>query len=134
MGQILRLIIHDHVTGEEWRTPEHNDNKKKDDYHNVIKPELKKLLTQRLRDILGSNGDFEIEDGEIIYVSQRINKNTGKKSNISRPTGIPADYFFERISFMLLHTTFNFALKYKVKLTIEIDPTEKHTFVVSVEL
>lgn len=133
MGQILRLIIHDHVTGEEWRTPEHNDNKKKDDYHNVIKPELKKLLTKRLRDIVGSNGDFEIEDGEIIYVSQRINEKTGKKSNISKPTGIPADYFFEKISFMLLHTAFGFAMQHKVKLTIELEPTEKHILKISFE-
>lgn len=133
MGQILRLIIHDHVTGEEWRTPEHNDNKKKDDYHNGVKPELKKLLSKKIQSVLGTNGDFEIEEGKIIYVSQRINENTGKRVKKRFSLDIPAKDYFDRVSYMLLFTAYDFAVSNNVKLIIEIEPTEEYALMISVE-
>lgn len=133
MGQILRLILHDHITGDEWRTPEHNDNKKKDDYHDEVKQELKKLLSNKIRAVFGTNGDFEIEDGKIIYVSQRYSEKTGGQVKKTFRLDIPAEDYFDQVSYMLLFTAYDFAMKYKVRLIIEIEPTEEYTIVVSVE-
>lgn len=42
MGHIIRLLVRDRTTGESYKTPNHDNNKKKDDYHRKIKEDLKK--------------------------------------------------------------------------------------------
>ncbi|MBI2279163.1 MAG: hypothetical protein HYU68_00495 [Bacteroidetes bacterium] len=125
MAQIIRLILIDNFTGNVYRTENHNDDNKKDDYHNEIKPLLKKELTDKIKGIYGTNGDFIIEDGKIVYVSTKTNPQTGKRIKRSVPLGIPAEDYFERLSFNILWITYNFANKHKINITIILEHTEE---------
>jgi hypothetical protein len=53
-------------------------------------------MTPKLKNRFGHNCDIEIEDDEIIIVSQRFDK-SGNKPKQRAQTGIPAESFFEQI-------------------------------------
>lgn len=133
MGHIIRLIVKDRATKDTYKTPEHNDNKKKDDYHRELKEELKKQLCKKIKDIYGHNGDFEVDNGEIIYVSQKVDEETGQKREKVYRTRLPTDGYFEKVEFFILWTTYQYSKENKVDISIHLSFIDENCFQIIIE-
>jgi len=133
MQHIIRLIVKDRTTKDNYKTPDHNDNKKKDDYHRELKEELKKQLNKKIKDIYGHNGDFEVDNGEIIYVSQKVDEDTGQKRERVYRTGLPTDGYFERIEFIILWTTYLFSKENEIDISIHFSFIDENYFQIIIE-
>ena len=133
MGHIIRLIVKDRATKDTYKTPEHNDNKKKDDYHRELKEELKKQLSKKIKDIYGHNGDFEVDNGEIIYVSQKVDEETGQKREKVYRTRLPTDGYFEKVEFFILWTTYQYSKENKVDISIHLSFIDENCFQIIIE-
>ena len=133
MGHIIRLIVIDRTTKDTYKTPDHNDIKKQDDYHRELKDELKKELSRKIKEIYGGNGDFEVDNGEIIYVSQKIDNETGRKSEKVHRTGLPTDGYFEKVEFLIMLMTYQFCKENEIDFTIHFLFTEENNNQIIVE-
>lgn len=100
----LHLVLIDAKTREIWQTPNHNGDKRKDDYHRDIKPIIIRRLSNKLKKRFGVNCNIEISNGEIFIVSQKFDKETGKRLNSRTNANLNADEFFQKISKLLFVT------------------------------
>jgi hypothetical protein len=119
----------DRVTTATWVTKGHNDDKRKDDYHREVKKQIIADLEPKLRKQFGDNCDIEIDNGEIIIISQRYDEQTGKKSKKEKNTRLPADRYFDKvISFIL--TTIEKITFDKLTILVEVDRDKEKRIVV----
>jgi len=100
----LHLVLIDSKTKQVWQTPNHSDDKRKDDFHREVKPIIIKRLSRKLKNRFGENCDIQISDGEIFIVSQKINEESGKRQNARINTNLNADDYFNRVSKLLFIT------------------------------
>ena len=132
----LNLILIDAKTKEIWKTPKHNDDKRKDDFHRDVKPIIIRKLTRKLKNRFGENCDIHISDGEIYIVSQRINEKTGKRENNRINTNLSAEDYFDQISELLFITILNqlniFDFE-SIKITIDRNSENIVNFIVELE-
>lgn len=84
----------------------------------MVKEELKKELSEKVKDIYGHNGDFEIDNGEIIYVFQKTDNKTGRRKENVYKKGIKADEYFDKIKFLILSTTYRFIKEKKIDIAV----------------
>lgn len=75
------MIFVDSKTKKRYKSPNHNDDKKLDDWHNSKGKKYKEVVMskveQGLKDKYGSNADIAIVDGKI-HLNPRIDKYRGK--------------------------------------------------------
>ncbi|MGE0772484.1 MAG: hypothetical protein AB7K37_12280 [Cyclobacteriaceae bacterium] len=101
---VCRLILRDRISKAKWKTRNHSDDKKKDDYHREVKGQIISDLGPKIRKQFGDNCDIQLADGEIIVVSQKYDKQTGKKIKREKNTKISADKYFDKVVAFLLTT------------------------------
>jgi hypothetical protein len=116
---ILRLIIHDRIANKKYKTPNHSEVKAKDDFHRKVKPEIIKGISRKIKEVLGKNGDIAIEDGEIIYVSQKFDPETGKKKRMSKKTGLDASVYFD-FSVLTILSIHNVMVEYDFDYSLNV--------------
>lgn len=131
---VCHFMTQDKVTKATWRTKNHNDDKRKDDYHREVKKKIIADLEPKLRKQFGDNCDIAIADGEIIIISQRYDEQTGKKSKKERNTRLSADRYFDKvISFMLKSIRKIIVDRFTIVVDIDKDG-EKRIIVVVIRL
>ncbi len=128
MGQIIRLIIRDKKTGKRYKTENHNDNLQKDDFHRDIKRCIIKRLGKSIIKKYGENGNIEVDDGKIIYVSQMIDEYTGRRKGISIKTDIDVNDFFEEITMLFVNESYKISQKLDIDLTFKVIKNSEQRF------
>jgi hypothetical protein len=135
MDFIIHYIFRDTKTNEKWKTPNHNEDDKLDDYHDIVKPEIAKALSKKLKNKFGKNCNIEIRDGVIVIVSQIFEKDTGRRSNKKIPTELRAEDFFEKIMKFIISVALKVVPSNYYKLiNIRIEKTKDTTIFIIVEL
>jgi hypothetical protein len=100
---------------------DHDDDKRKDDYHREVKQRIIDL-EPKLRKELGGNCDIEIADGMVIIISQRFDSQTGKRSKKEKNTKLLADQYFDKvISFMLMSIGKIIVGKFRIVVDVDRD-------------
>lgn len=107
MNLVIHLIVIDNNTGQVWKTPNHNDNSKKDDYHRDIKPIIIRDLPKKLKNLFGENCNIEIRNDEIYILSRIFDDKTGKRVKKRIRTDLKAENYFDKIAKYMLFTIIN---------------------------
>jgi hypothetical protein len=131
---VLHLILKDDKTNDVWKTPEHNDNYKKDDFHDKVKRVIIADLPKKLKDLFGRNCNIEIREGEIYIVSQIFDSKTGNRSNKRIRTELKAENYFEKVAkFILLTILHELELSDYRSIVITINENAVVEYIVEIE-
>lgn len=124
---IISLRLKDLADKSTWETPNHNDKKKKDDYHGEhgVKQDILYDLDEKIKQQFGKNPDVEIMDGKIVVVSQRVNIETGVKSKKQKVTELDAEDYFNKITTDFLTLFF--------PIIDELEKKYKHNLIVTMK-
>ncbi len=95
---MLKLLLRDTATQDVWITPNHNEDKRLDDFHREIKQDILKDVSKKLKSQYGENFDVEISNEEIYMVSQEFDRNNGTRKKTRRKADLLAKNYFERFS------------------------------------
>lgn len=128
MGQIIKLIINDKKTGKSYKTENHNNNPKKDDFHRDVKKYIIGCLKKSIIEKYGKNGNIEVYDGRIIYISQKFNKDTGKRLKTSIDTHMDVEEFFQEITMFIVRYSYEISLEIDINLTIKFMKNSNRKF------
>jgi hypothetical protein len=104
MEIVFHLILVDTINKDVWKTPNHNKDKTKDDFHREVKQDIKADLSRKLREQFGDNVNIEIRDGEIYIISQIFDEITGRRTRKGIETGLKAENYFDKVSNFMLFT------------------------------
>ena len=102
MNVICKLILTDSLTREKWETINHDNDKRNDDFHRKVKPQIMQEIDKRLKKKFGHNCNIKIENGEIVIVSQKFDEKTGRRPNNKITTNIKAERSFVKVVSYLL--------------------------------
>ena len=116
---MLKLLIRDDKTQDVWITPNHNADKRFDDFHREVKPDIIGNVPKQLKNQFGDNFDIEISNGEIYLVSQTFDIETGKRRKIKKGTKLNADDYFEKVPLNTLLAIIGSNLENAKQLAIE---------------
>jgi hypothetical protein len=120
MGFIINLIIKDKITKVVYKTPEHKDDRKRDDYHSKIKEDLIQQLPKKIINVFGHNGNFQIENGKIIYVCQKFDEQLGRRKQNAHRTELLAEDYFVKVGFLIVRFINRYTKQNTNKISIHL--------------
>ncbi len=115
----INFELRDSITDMIWRTPNHNRDKRKDDFHTPqgVKAQIMNDLSPKIKKRFGHNPDIGISDGKIVIKIKILHP--GKKTKDTYTTDLYAEWYFDKVMrYILGYMNRNIDYSYIIRLEI----------------